>query len=73
MERIRGATRQALVNLVQLAKAEQVAFVLLAGDLYDGDWKDWRTGHFLVSAAGRAEARRHPVVAISGNHDAEPC
>ena len=70
-ERIRGATRQALVNLVQLAKSEQAAFVLLAGDLYDGDWKDWRTGHFLVTQLGELKRAGIPVVAISGNHDAE--
>ena len=70
-EQIRGATRQALANLVQLAKAEQVGFVLLAGDLYDGDWKDWRTGHYLVSQLAELKRAGIPVVAISGNHDAE--
>ena len=68
---IRGATRQALANLVQLALREQVQFVLLAGDLYDGDWKDWRTGHFLVSELAKLRRAGIPVVAISGNHDAE--
>ena len=70
-DRIRGATRQALTNLVQLAKDEQVDFVLLAGDLYDGDWKDWRTGHFLVSQLAELKRAGIPVIAISGNHDAE--
>lgn len=69
--RIRDATRQALVNLVDLALGEQVAFVLLAGDLYDGDWKDWRTGQFLVQQLARLARADIPVVAISGNHDAE--
>ncbi len=69
--RIRGATRQALTNLVQLALDERVGFVLLAGDLYDGDWKDWRTGHFLVEQLARLKRAGIPVVAISGNHDAE--
>jgi exonuclease SbcD len=70
-ESIRGATRKALVNLVELAKSEQVSFVLLAGDLYDGDWKDWRTGHFLVSQLAELKRAGIPVIAISGNHDAE--
>ncbi|WP_158742040.1 DNA repair exonuclease [Acidisphaera sp. L21] len=70
-DRIRGATRKALINLVELAKAEQVSFVLLAGDLYDGDWKDWRTGHFLVSRLAELKRAGIPVIAISGNHDAE--
>ena len=70
-DRIRDATRQALVNLVRLALAEQVAFVVLAGDLYDGDWKDWRTGHFLVSQLAELKRAGIPVIAISGNHDAD--
>ena len=33
-ERLRGATRRALENLVATALAERVAFVLLAGDIW---------------------------------------
>jgi len=40
IEEIRGATRQALDNLVNFALEEKVNFVLVAGDLYDGDWQD---------------------------------
>ncbi len=69
-DRIRGASRQALRNLVDLALAERVDFVLLAGDLYDGDWKDWRTAQFLTAELGRLKAQGIPVYAISGNHDA---
>ena len=39
VEALRGATRAAFDNLVELAIGEGVAFVLLAGDLYDGDQK----------------------------------
>ncbi len=70
-DRIRGATRQALTNLVDLALKEQVAFVLLAGDLFDGDWEDYPTGHFLVGQLGRLTRAGIPVFAISGNHDAQ--
>ncbi len=70
-ERIRGATRQALANLVQLALREQVQFVLLAGDLYDTDWKDWRTGQYLVEQLAQLKRAGIPIYAISGNHDAE--
>lgn len=69
--RIRGATREALVNLVDLALQRQVAFVLLSGDLYDGDIKDVRTGHFLLEQLGRLERAGVGVFAIRGNHDAE--
>ena len=37
VEEIRQATRRAFENLINLAIAEKVAFVLLAGDLYDSD------------------------------------
>ena len=70
-DRIRGASRQALVNLVKLAIAENVAFVLLAGDLFDGDWEDYPTGHFLVNQLGQLTRAGIPVFAISGNHDAQ--
>jgi DNA repair exonuclease SbcCD nuclease subunit len=70
-QRIREATRQALDNLVELAIAEQVAFVVVAGDLYDGDWQDYRTGQKLVGALGRLTRAGIRVLAIRGNHDAE--
>ena len=64
---LRDATRRAFSGLVDCAIAEDVAFLLLAGDLYDGDWKDFSTGHFFA-----AEMRRlaRPCFLIRGNHDA---
>ncbi|MEG3071548.1 MAG: metallophosphoesterase [Candidatus Syntrophopropionicum ammoniitolerans] len=47
-----GATRQAFRNLVLLALEEKVDFVLIAGDLYDGDWRDYNTGLFLLPRPG---------------------
>lgn len=37
---LRGATRRAFENLIQLAIDENIDFMVLAGDIYDGDWKD---------------------------------
>ena len=70
VEEIRGATRRALENLVELAAAEKVDFVLLAGDLYDGDWKDYNTGLFLASQMSRLREEGIRAFVISGNHDA---
>jgi exonuclease SbcD len=70
-ERIRGATRAAYTNLVNLALNEQVAFVVIAGDLFDGDWQDWRTGQFFAQETARLTRAGIRVVAIRGNHDAE--
>jgi DNA repair exonuclease SbcCD nuclease subunit len=68
--RIRGATRAAFSNLVDFAISESVALVLIAGDIYDGDWLDYRTGQFLVRELGRLTRAGIRVIAISGNHDA---
>ena len=70
-ERIRSAPRQAFENLVEYAIHERVDFVVIAGDLYDGDWKDYRTGLFFVRQMGRLNAEGIPVFLLYGNHDAE--
>jgi exonuclease SbcD len=70
-EKIRGATREALKNLVDFAIEHRLDFVLAAGDLYDGDWQDWRTGHFLTGEITRLTKAGIPFIAIRGNHDAE--
>ncbi len=68
---IRDATRRAFSNLVDYAVNERVDFVVAAGDLYDGDWQDWRTGRFLIERVGHLTRAGIPFVAIRGNHDAE--
>lgn len=70
-DRIRTATREAFENLVGLALHEDVAFVIIAGDLYDGDWRDYQTGLFFVRQMGRLAAASVPVFLLYGNHDAE--
>lgn len=67
---IRGATRNALTNLVDFAISEEVAFVIIAGDLYDGDWRDYNTGLFFISEMGRLRDAAIPVYIVAGNHDA---
>ncbi|GKT09473.1 DNA repair exonuclease [Desulforhabdus sp. TSK] len=67
---LRGATRRAFENLIQLALDESIDFLALAGDLYDGDWKDYSTGLFLRGQLVRLRDRGIPVFLVSGNHDA---
>ena len=67
---VRSATRRAFENLVRLAIDEHVAFVLLAGDLYDGDWKDYRTGLFFVKQMVKLREAQISVFVVAGNHDA---
>lgn len=71
VERIRSATRDAFRNLIQLALDEQVAFVLIAGDLWDCDWPDAGPGLFFISQVRRLEKAGIPVFVVKGNHDAE--
>ena len=71
VEAIRGATRRAFANLVGLAIAEHVDFVILAGDIYDGNWKDYNTGQFFVNEVRKLDKAGIPVVLLYGNHDAE--
>lgn len=71
VDRIRTGTRRALERLVELAINERVDFVLIAGDLYDGDWRDYNTGLFLRRTLGKLSEARIPVFIIAGNHDAE--
>ncbi len=70
-DRLRSATRRAMDNLVQYAIEEEVRFVVIAGDVYDGDWPDYTTGLFFnarMAELGRAGIR---VFLVSGNHDAD--
>jgi DNA repair exonuclease SbcCD nuclease subunit len=70
VEQIRQATRRALDNLVNLAVSEKVDFVLISGDLYDGDWKDYNTGLYFVSRMARLADAGIGVYIVAGNHDA---
>lgn len=70
IQEIRDAARRALANLVDLAVEQQVAFVLIAGDIYDGDWRDYNTGLFFVDQIRRLREAGIPLYLISGNHDA---
>ena len=67
---IRGATRRALENLVELAIRQQVDFAVIAGDLYDGDWRDFNTGMFFIRQMAKLREAGIRVYLIAGNHDA---
>lgn len=71
VERIRGATREALRSLVRLAIDEACDLVVLAGDIYDGNWKDFHTGLFFREQLVSLRDAGIAVVIIHGNHDAE--
>ena len=70
VDQIRQASRRALENLVDLAVGEAVDFVLIAGDLFDGTWKDYHTGLYFISQVTTLKDAGIDVFIISGNHDA---
>jgi exonuclease SbcD len=70
VEEMQDVTRFALENLVDLALTEEVSFVVIAGDLYDGDWDDYNTGLYLSKQCSKLREAGIGVIAVSGNHDA---
>src|SRR5690606_24019523 len=66
-----GATRRAFSAMVDYAIEVKVDLVLISGDLYDGDWKDFSTGLFFVAEMARLGRAGIRVAIIKGNHDAE--
>ena len=45
-------------------------FVLIAGDLYDGDWRDYSTGLYFAARMRRLRDAGIPVFIARGHHDA---
>jgi exonuclease SbcD len=70
VDAIRGATRRAFENLMALCLEERAGLLLIAGDVYDGDWRDYSTGLFFASQLLRLKAAGTRVVMVRGNHDA---
>jgi len=70
-DRVRTATRAAFTRIVDIALAEDVAALLIVGDLFDGAERSARTAAFLTLQLERLRERRIRVFYIKGNHDAE--
>ncbi len=68
---IAEASRLTLRRIIDLALAEQVDAVLIAGDLYDGNQTSMKTARFLVAQLARLGPAGIRVFIIRGNHDAE--
>ncbi|WFS01985.1 metallophosphoesterase family protein [Rhizobium tumorigenes] len=65
------ASRKAFSTLVDRAVERRVDFFVIAGDVYDGDWKDNKIGLFFNREMARLERAGIPVYLLKGNHDAE--
>ena len=70
VDRLRGATREAFERLVRCALDEKADFVVVAGDLYDGDRDDFQTAMFLQGQLHVLREAGIPVAVAYGNHDA---
>ncbi|MGO4437546.1 metallophosphoesterase family protein [Rhizobium sp. RAF56] len=64
------ASRKAFSVLVGKAIEVGVDFFVIAGDVYDGDWKDNKIGLFFNREMARLERAGIPVYLLRGNHDA---
>ncbi len=69
-ERFVHAGRRAVENLVAETIAAKAAFLLICGDIFDGEWRDVSTGHFFARELGRLERAGIPAFIVNGNHDA---
>jgi DNA repair protein SbcD/Mre11 len=70
-ERFAAATRDAFSELVRRAIEEEVAFFIVAGDVYDGEWRDNSIGLFFNREVARLDRTGIPVFLLKGNHDAD--
>ena len=70
-QRFAEASRAAFTALVSRAIAEKVAFVVIAGDVYDGDWRDNTIGLYFNRELARLDRAKIGVFLLKGNHDAE--
>ena len=69
--RFAKASRLAFEDLVTKALEEEVAFAVIAGDVFDGDWKDASIGLFFNRQLARLANRGVPTYFLRGNHDAD--
>jgi len=69
VERVRLATRSALSNLVRVCIEEEASFLIVAGDLFDGDWNDFNTALFAAAQMRALKQHGVRVFVIRGNHD----
>jgi DNA repair exonuclease SbcCD nuclease subunit len=71
VDAIRQATGRALAALVDTCVIENAAILIIAGDLFDGAWRDYRTGLTFVKEMNRLRDVGTRVLVVRGNHDAE--
>jgi DNA repair protein SbcD/Mre11 len=71
VERMQRAAREAFTRLIDLCIAHEVAFLVIAGDLYDHDCPNMQIAVFLRKELRRLAEKGIRCVIIKGNHDAD--
>lgn len=69
--RFAAASREAFTGLVTHAIDTRAAFLLIAGDVFDGNWPDLSIGLFFARELSRLDRAGIPVAIVRGNHDAK--
>lgn len=68
---LRAATRRAYDNLVRRCIDERADLLVIAGDIYDGDWRSYETGEHFIRGLHALRDSGIEVALLYGNHDAE--
>ncbi|OXT15187.1 DNA repair exonuclease [Bacillus sp. OG2] len=68
-DKIKESTFAALKNIVDAALGRKVDFVILAGDLFDGEDRSIKAQARLRKEMNRLAEKNIPVYAVHGNHD----
>src|SRR5579863_3447962 len=66
-----AAGRKAVERLIAETIDSGAKFLLIAGDVFDGDWRDISTGLFFARELGKLDRAGVRTFLIRGNHDAE--
>ncbi len=66
-----AASRKAVERLIAETIDSGAKFLIVAGDVFDGDWRDVSTGLFFVRELGKLHRAGLPTFIVRGNHDAE--
>ena len=56
--------------MIQFAIDEKVDLVLIAGDIFDGDWSDYKSGLEFIAGLADLDKAGVRVAMVRGNHDA---
>ena len=66
-----AAGRKAVERLIAETIDSGARFLVIAGDVFDRDWRDVATGYFFARELGKLDRAGVKTFLIKGNHDAE--